>query len=587
MRRAQLLGVLFGFGLVVVAGCGTESQTNIPLGHAPGTGGGSVSSTSSGSGGWESSSGTSCPDCDKKSTGAGTDQPFDPQNKESANVGLDDDGALVLDQSMSGIPGIIWISNTGQNTVSKVDTTTFQELGRYRVGTSDPSRTSVNTEGDVYVGCRGGQSLMKISSAGKDCPDTNNDGKITTSSGPNDILPFGQDDCVLWHVPVPNPPLVRGVAAQDVPADPNDPEITGMKNYVWTGGTNHKTVYKYDGKDGKLLIQTASPACTYGLALDGKGMLWQSGNVCGAEIGRIDTNQCHDQASCDSFPVCESSCNEGGCTANCDAAVKERIKLPQSVYGITVDFKQRVWVGGSGIKRYDPAAPPAQRYKAINDVPFVHGIAADGKGHVWGAAVGSGVVRVDGDTMQKVIVPVPNAKGMAVDKDGKIWGVSWGNEAHVIVPGYPALNDFNMIPNAVTGLVSCYTYSDMTGQQLSLATNKPGYYREIFDRCQDGEPKWMELFWDVVLEDKTKVRFRVRTAPTVDALKDAKWIAVAEIPSDKSPADLVKAFADAGITQQHLLEVEVRLEGWMDADKYTTPHVKSFGISYLCGPAVH
>ncbi|MBI4702201.1 MAG: hypothetical protein HY744_13820 [Deltaproteobacteria bacterium] len=585
MKQAKLVVVLLGLGLAAGAGCSSESQSDAPAGPAAGGWTGS-SSSSSGAGGFESSSGSSCSNCTKESTGAGTEQPFDPEKKESENVGLDEGGALVLDQSKSDIPGIIWISNTGQNTVSKIDTTTFQELGRYRIGTGDPSRTSVNSQGDVFVGCRGGQSLTKISSAGKDCPDTNKDGQITTSSGPNDILAWGQDDCVLWDVPVPNPPLVRGVAAQDVMAQPDDPDVSQMNHYVWVGGTSHKTAYKLDGNDGKLLIQTAAPTCIYGLALDGKGMLWMSGNVCGAEFGRIDTTKCVDQASCDSFPVCDSTCNEGGCSANCDGAVKERISIPHGVYGITVDFKQRVWVGGSGIKRYDPAAPAAQRYKVIGDVPFVHGIAADSKGSVWGAAYTSGIVRVNGDTLEKVMVGVPNAKGMAVDKDGKIWGVAYGSEAHVVVPGQGGLGDFATIPNAVTGLVGCYTYSDMTGQQLSLALNKPGYYREVFDGCADGATGWQELFWDVELEAKTAVRFRARTAATAPELEGAKWVTVANIPSDESPASLGQAFANAGIPTQRLLEVEVRLEGWLDVDKYLTPHVKSFGVVYSCGPAI-
>ena len=102
------------------------------------------------------------------------------------------------------------------NTVTKVDTTTYQILGRYAIGSHDPSRTSVNSLGDVFVGNRAGNTLTKVSAAGVDCPDTNGDNAITTSSGFNDVLAWGQDDCVLWDVPVPGGPHVRGVAAQDL-----------------------------------------------------------------------------------------------------------------------------------------------------------------------------------------------------------------------------------------------------------------------------------------------------------------------------------------------------------------------------------
>ena len=37
-----------------------------------------------------------------------------------------------------------------------------------------------------------------------DCVDRNADGMITTSQGPNDVLPWGEDECVLWHQELPH-----------------------------------------------------------------------------------------------------------------------------------------------------------------------------------------------------------------------------------------------------------------------------------------------------------------------------------------------------------------------------------------------
>ncbi len=48
----------------------------------------------------------------------------------------------------------IWIANSAQNTISKIDTQTLVELGRYLVrpdGLGNPSRTSVNLSGDVVT----------------------------------------------------------------------------------------------------------------------------------------------------------------------------------------------------------------------------------------------------------------------------------------------------------------------------------------------------------------------------------------------------------------------------------------------------
>jgi sugar lactone lactonase YvrE len=588
MRRAVAL-----FVLVAAASACTGQLGGTPL-SKPGQGGagnGTVTGAGNDEGGFDGmSSGGECTDCVNQSVGVGTGQPFDPENKPSDNVGLDDDGALVLDPANSSIPGIIWIANTSFNTVTKVDTTTYQVLGRYATGSVDPSRTSVNSSGDVFVGNRKGNVLTKISVAGKDCPDTNNDGKITTSQGMNDVLAYGQDDCVLWSVPVPASPRVRGVAAQDVlVADPipDDPDNVKVVHYVWVGGTNHRTAYKFDGDTGALLIQTSAPTGIYGLALDGSGQLWMSGNTDGNVIGRIDTTLCHDQPSCDAAETCLLDCHTGacvcdpGCKVGCDNAIKERIVLPTNVYGITVDFKQRVWTGGGAVQRYNPKAPLAQRYAAAN-TGFVHGIAADANGWIWGAG-GGHIVRVDAEQLGFVKIGM-GAKGMAIDKDGKVWGIEHGPNANVVIPGQGGLDDYTTNPAAVTGLGQCYTYSDMTGLQLALASNKPGYYRERYEGCSNGDTEWYTLDWDVEVSGNTSVTFKGRSGSTVAELEAAEWIVLGKIPADVPPVDLTKIFKSKNAPLGKLLEVEVWLKGEVKGDVLVSPKVKSFGVTYHCPP---
>ena len=218
MKRFVMLGVAAMAVAAFVTCSSEESATN-------GGGGEGAVHFGGGSAGWTQGGGNpqgGCgANCQAQGTGVGTDTPFDPATHDSSGVGTDPDGALVLDQSQTGIPSIIWIANTGAGTVTKIDTTTAAVLGQYSIGGSDPSRTSVNSLGDVFVGDRAGGRLIKISSAGPGCPDTNGDSVITTSAGFGDVLAWGQDDCMLWAVNVPDPPMVRGVAAQDVEvADP-------------------------------------------------------------------------------------------------------------------------------------------------------------------------------------------------------------------------------------------------------------------------------------------------------------------------------------------------------------------------------
>src|SRR5688572_1625164 len=52
----------------------------------------------------------------------------------------------------------IWIANSSEGTVSKIDTVSLVEVGRYRTHPDfgDPSRTSVSLNGDVAVANRNG-----------------------------------------------------------------------------------------------------------------------------------------------------------------------------------------------------------------------------------------------------------------------------------------------------------------------------------------------------------------------------------------------------------------------------------------------
>jgi hypothetical protein len=599
MRPALFL-FLVPIALAAVAcsdDAGTENYSHVGKTNQSdsGAGGSTVLGGEGGSGGStvnaDGGAGKCTGDCTTARTGAGTSHPFDPSQNEASNVSVDQDGALVLDRTASQSPHLIWIANTGENTVSKVDTTTFQELGRYRTGSGDPSRTSVNAVGDVYVGNRGGKSLTKVSALGEKCPDTNKDGVITTSSGPGNVLAAGKDDCILWETPLPTSGLIRGVAAQDiykqVAIDPDLPPQIQEEHYVWVSSLPAGDLWKLDGATGKILIHTKvpCPAGGYGLALDGGGMLWAATNS--GCLSRLDTNKCKDQASCDAEPnVCTTSCEaNGNCSDQCDSAMRQAITMPDDTYGITVDFKQRVWLGGgSGLKRYVPKNPAASRFTQSNN-GFSHGVAADANGFVWGARHPQ-VVRLNGDTMEFTVVNTSSSKGMAVDKDGKIWAISYkGTFATVIEPG-AALTDNKIISNAVTGLGSPYTYSDMTGLQAALAKNDPGHYLQTFEGCSEGNTKWITLDWDVETPAETMVMFRVRTAATTDALANAKWVTAAVIPTAVPPIDLEAKFASQGVTADKYLDVEVWLSVNAADQSLVTPKVRSFGVQFSCPPKV-
>ncbi|MCB9604159.1 MAG: hypothetical protein H6724_10675 [Sandaracinus sp.] len=525
------------------------------------------------------------PGCEGTGVGPGTEMPYMPGDENSDGVNVDPEGALVLDSRRINT-NFIWIASSAAGTVSKVDTTTYTEVGRYATG-SDPSRTSVNAIGDVYVGNRGGQSVTKISALGADCPDTNGDGMITTSAGA-DVLAFGSDDCVLWRTDLPGSGLVRAVAAQDVEGPDGE-----LRHFVWAGGWNNNRIYKLDGETGAIVLEITAPATAYGFALDGRGRLWMA-SLTNRYIGFVDTNLCTDSATCEAETLCVASSPEG---TECDAATiaKGRIPIPDAgTYGITVDFNQRIWTGGWGggdhVKRYDPMAASGSRWASVTTSPSgCNGIGADADGFVWAACQGSSVItRVNAETLESVNIPVRASRGVGIDADGKIWAITRNtNEAADVIRPGPTLAEYTIDSSVGPVLQDKYTYSDMTGLQLRLATNPRGFYRHVFEGCEaeTDTTVWGDIQFEAETPPGTTVVFRVKTANTREELDALDWTTVGTVPPDTSPLDIAAALSGAGITAGRflLLEVQLRAER-TSSTEIITPRVLGLNVTRTCMP---
>lgn len=329
-----------------------------------------------------------------------------------------------------------------------------------------------------------------------------------------------------------------------------------------------------------MRLQTESPARTYGFALDGLGNLWVSGWN-SSILGRIDTSRCIDQASCD-VEVCTGE--------DRDDCIKQAIQMPTDPYGITVDYKQRVWMGGrDATLRYDPSAAVGSRITAVNGVPFNHGIAADDQGWVWGAAKGSGVYRYEADTPSnwtEVTGTLQDPKGMAVDLDGKIWAINQNTaDATVIEPG-AGLNDYTVQSGIVPQIVRPYTYSDMTGAQLRFVTDERGFYRRIFEGCLDDrylKTIWQELRWDADIPEGASISFRARGGYTRAELEMAAWVEIATAPPATSPFDLYTALEAEGLHQVDFLEIEAGLKAVRDVDNnVSSPRLLALDVTMQC-----
>jgi streptogramin lyase len=356
----------------------------------------------------------------------------------------------------------IWIANTEEGTVSKIDTMTGVEEGRYATGPhhpeGSPSRTSVNQFGDAVVVNRLPGGIAKIAATDAACIDANGNGAIETSSGPADVLPWGTDECVLWSTEIPSPALLdhgpRPVAWEGVEAMVQpDGGCTHPEPRVWVAYLEEDLtakVWRIAGDSGALLDEVEIPwgeDQPYGGAVDGDGDFWMV-------------------AESDEYVV------------EVDAETLAWTNHPPQAdyYGVAMDAEGHVWGGVSSegaISHFDAAAGTFVKV-ATPGVGRVRGLQVDEARHVWGAGNDPcALVEVDGntDTLVDDAIALPGCDdpvGVSIDVEGFVWVVDRGaNRAYKVDPATHA------VVLTVEGLVGPYTYSDMTGHGLKLVTQPP------------------------------------------------------------------------------------------------------------------
>jgi hypothetical protein len=352
----------------------------------------------------------------------------------------------------------IWIANSTEGTVSKINTFTGVEEGRYETSPESgpfdsadgPSRTSVNLLGDVAVANRNG-GITKFAAETEDCIDNNGNLVIDTSTGPNDVLPWGEDECMLWHHPTPfvlafneGPrPIAWEANVDPVTCDPlPNPRL-------WFGYydtlQNRGFFERLDGDSGAMLdaVDTAWNGLSwgpYGGAVNAEGDFWVIGWQLGPTI-RIDS----------------------------DTLVVQNVgAVPFDwYYGLALDADGDPWVGGLDLHHYDTAAGLWETFQFNQPYNF-RGLQIDGQGRAFLAANSPCGLSVF-DTINEVtitdFVQLPGCSepvGVSIDVEGYVWVVDHAGWAYKIDP------DNYQIQIQVTGLVNPYTYSDMTGAGLAL-----------------------------------------------------------------------------------------------------------------------
>ena len=352
----------------------------------------------------------------------------------------------------------LWVANTTEGSISKINTMTLMEEGRYYADPNPPaastSRTSVNIDGHfVVVSNRGTGTISKFAANEADCVDKNGNGTIETSHSGVELLPWGSDECLLWNVTVNPPPdsYTRGPRGTAwAPGDFNPQTCKYENQKVWVGWKNsfeHGNMASFDGATGQQIdtvgLDNWSPSpdyAPYGAAADGFGNIWFTAVY--QELARIDTE------------TLELKRWPGGGI---------------QFYGMTVDGKGNPWFGpySNGNVAYFDA-----QTETFHEIPGTNenhrGVAVDGSGMVWvatnaGGTHGCGLNQIDSNTNTFVqfhtFPQCGTPVGVSIDVDGFVWMVDHSGWAFRINP-----NTYEKVQVIIPG--DHYTYSDMTGGGL-------------------------------------------------------------------------------------------------------------------------
>lgn len=470
--------------------------------------------------------------CNQQTVGGGS---WNLNSENSTGLGLDPQGNVVLDLSAISLNlKFIWIANSPNNTVSKVDCKTITEVGRFSV-CPDPSRTSVDLEGNVWVACRGNGQVAKIIADKAKCVDKNGNGIIETSTNSQTI---GNDECIKFIVSPNKGSYARGAAVD-------------KENHVWIGYWNSKALVRLNANSGATMADINLGCEPYGLVIDQKGTIWGQGAGCGSLI-MIDPST-------------------GNVTKSNNLP---SLAYPAGAYGLNVDKYGRIWVAsGNSASVYDPKT---LQWKVVSmQWGGGRGIASSNDGYIYVAVDSSGgAVKINGNVdppkVEGFIKGAGNPVGAALDYDGFVWVVNQGGS-----------NATKMDPKTMTAVgtvqvgSSPYTYSDMTGYTLNYFTAPKGQYGTVFFGGITSNPvttKQTKQIWQIIsaeadLPTGTTLRFRLRAANTKSELEMASWSEPIDFPPEVFPYDLTKANIIG-----NLLQVEIQLT---TKDKKITPVLKS------------
>ncbi len=445
---------------------------------------------------------------------------------------------------------VMWIANAGEDTLSKIDTNTGKELGRYRTFFGSgaftnhgafsgpaPSRSAVDIDGNAYIANRHFDGrrpmIMKVLSdsfidrngnlAADTSTDANNSGTISNTETSNvaDANANGFFDCnattcdsaderVAWTSTLPVSEAGGLGRAMCIGTDGN----------LWIGVFSTQHYYKVNATTGAIMSGPHAVGWTpYGCLVDGNGILWSAS--LGTQLGRLDTNN----------PASTAVFNDGS----------------SSNYGIALG-NGKVYLASQsnfGFRQFDPATNTFSTPGGTKSFSSL-GISVDGSGNIWtGPYTTAGVRKYNAAGVQQCAGANQfggqiETRGVIIDADNNIWQINRFTNSIAKYRG----TDCSPLGTFPVGF-DPYTYSDATGFAARNSTTPTGTWTVIRDSGASGQA-WSGIAWTAAIASGAAVQISAR--------------------ADNNPANLVNlpfvpvptSGANPGVTGRYI-QVQARL----------------------------
>jgi len=276
----------------------------------------------------------------------------------------------------------------------------------------------------------------------------------------------------------------------------------------------------------------------------------------------------------------------------------------------------RVYSSYSSIDEYRPAWTNA----AGDDIPAMwvqyptwssQGVAVDDDGIVWAHGDGGLITRVnpykvDEDPITHVrtpradavtLIPTGAGRGVGVATDGMIWGVNWGAGDVTLLDPHPAEDlDGDGDPDVAAPedyisdtccaeINESYTYSDVTGYQLSNSMAPLGEFRFLLPPCDAGTTSWGDITVEGDFPEGTSLTIHARIVASVDELQQDEGFVALQLDDGSSQIDgdhpTGGTFVMVPLDGVGSLGLRVTLTS-EDQERIIRPSITSVSIQRLC-----